>query len=64
MLPRLTPLTDLGRPAAQAYADRYGPGPQGDPLTPEGAGAAMVELLSAPAAAAYLLTAAGLRPLP
>jgi NAD(P)-dependent dehydrogenase (short-subunit alcohol dehydrogenase family) len=73
ILPRLTPLTDLGRPAVQAYAARAGQSEEqylrqmGDPLTPEGAGAAVAELLGRAAtsiAPAYLLTAAGLRPLP
>ena len=72
VLPRLTPLTELGRPAVEAYAARAGLSDeeyrrqQGEPLTPEGAGTAMVELLTADAgsvAPAYLLTAAGLRQL-
>jgi len=72
VLPRLTPLTELGRPAVRAYAARAGKSEdeyvreQGEPLTPEGAGAAVVELLTADAATvapAYLLTAAGLRQL-
>ncbi|MBO0867084.1 MAG: SDR family oxidoreductase [Micromonosporaceae bacterium] len=72
VLPRLTPLTDLGRPAVQAYAARAGLSEQeyirqqGEPLTAEGAGAAVVELLAADAATiapAYLLTGAGLRQL-
>jgi NAD(P)-dependent dehydrogenase (short-subunit alcohol dehydrogenase family) len=73
VLPRLTPLTDLGRPAVAAYAERSGLSvedylrDQGESLTPEGAGAAVIELLNADAATvgpAYLLAAAGLRPLP
>lgn len=73
VLPRITPLTELGRPAVQAYAARAGQSEdeyarqQGEPLTPEGAGAAVVELLIADAATvapAYLLTAAGLHHLP
>lgn len=50
VLPRITPLTDLGRPAVQAYAARSGQTeeeylqPFGEPLTPEVAGAAVVEL--------------------
>jgi NAD(P)-dependent dehydrogenase (short-subunit alcohol dehydrogenase family) len=73
VLPRLTPLTELGRAAVQAYAARAGLSEaeylrqQGEPLTPEGAGAAVVELLTADAATiapAYLLTAAGLQQLP
>lgn len=69
VLPRLTPLTDLGRRAAQAYARRAGtntpdPGPH---LTPEEAGTAvltLVETKPADVEAAYLLTAGGLRSLP
>lgn len=73
VLPRLTPLTELGRPAVQAYAARAGQSEDeytrqlGEPLTPEIAGAAAVELLTADTAAiapAYLLTASGLQPLP
>ncbi|MDP4504203.1 SDR family oxidoreductase [Nonomuraea turcica] len=73
VLPRLTPLTALGRPAVQAYAARAGVPEEeyvrelGEPLTPEGAGAAVAELLTADAATvapAYLLSAAGLRQLP
>jgi NAD(P)-dependent dehydrogenase (short-subunit alcohol dehydrogenase family) len=73
VLPRLTPLTELGRPAVQAYAVRAGLSEdeylrqQGEPLTPERAGTALVELLaadSATVAPAYLLNAAGLSPLP
>jgi NAD(P)-dependent dehydrogenase (short-subunit alcohol dehydrogenase family) len=72
LLPRLTPLTDLGRPAVRAYAARSGLSEEdylrqlGEPLTPEAAGAAVVELLNAEAASvapAYLLSAAGLKAL-
>jgi NAD(P)-dependent dehydrogenase (short-subunit alcohol dehydrogenase family) len=72
VLPRITPLTDLGRPAVQAYAARNHQTEQdylkafGDPLTPEIAGRALVELVRADAttvAPAYLLTAAGLHEL-
>ena len=72
VLPRITPLTDLGRPAVVAYAARNGQTEQeylqqfGEPLTPETAGAALVELMRADAlsvAPAYLLTGAGLREL-
>ena len=72
VLPRLTPLTALGRPAVQAYAARSGRSEAeyleqlGEPLTPEIAGAAVVELLRADAAAvapAYTLTGAGLQTL-
>jgi NAD(P)-dependent dehydrogenase (short-subunit alcohol dehydrogenase family) len=73
VLPRLTPLTELGRPAVRAYAARAGQSEdeylrnQGEPLTPAQAGTAMVELLtadSATVAPAYLLTAAGLHAVP
>jgi NAD(P)-dependent dehydrogenase (short-subunit alcohol dehydrogenase family) len=73
VLPRITPLTELGRTAIVAYAERAGRSEdefvrqQGEPLTPDGAGAAVVELLAADAATvapAYSLTAAGLRQLP
>jgi NAD(P)-dependent dehydrogenase (short-subunit alcohol dehydrogenase family) len=73
VLPQITPLTDLGRPAVEAYAARGGQSVQeyvrklGEPLTPAAAGAAVLELVRAdPAglAPAYLLTGAGLRDLP
>jgi NAD(P)-dependent dehydrogenase (short-subunit alcohol dehydrogenase family) len=72
ILPRITPLTDLGQPAVRAYAARSGQSvqeylrPFGEPLTPEVAGAALVELVRADAATvapAYLLTGAGLQTL-
>jgi NAD(P)-dependent dehydrogenase (short-subunit alcohol dehydrogenase family) len=71
LLPRLTPLTELGRPAVQAYAARSGRSEAeyleqlGEPLSPEIAGAAVVDLVSADAVAvapAYMLTSAGLKP--
>jgi NAD(P)-dependent dehydrogenase (short-subunit alcohol dehydrogenase family) len=73
VLPRITPLTDLGRPAVQAYAARSGQTEEeyacqfGEPLTPQAAGAAVVKLVKADAATlepAYLLTSAGLQQLP
>jgi hypothetical protein len=73
VLPALTPLTDLGRPAVRAYAARSGQSEEeflqkaGEPLTPEVAGAALVELLRADAATLapeYLLTGAGLQKVP
>jgi len=73
VLPRITPLTDLGRPAVQAYAARSGQTEEqyvarfGAPLTPEIAGASVAELVHADAAGvapSYLLTAAGLDKLP
>jgi NAD(P)-dependent dehydrogenase (short-subunit alcohol dehydrogenase family) len=73
ILPRITPLTDLGRPAVRAYAMRNGQTEEeymqrmGPPVTAEVAGAAVVELVRAEAeslAPAYLLTGAGLQELP
>ncbi|HWD69087.1 MAG TPA: SDR family oxidoreductase [Solirubrobacteraceae bacterium] len=72
LMPRLTPLTELGRPAVTAYAERQGKSEAeylqqfGEPLSPQGAGAAVLELASAPPdslAAVYLLTGDGLKPL-
>jgi NAD(P)-dependent dehydrogenase (short-subunit alcohol dehydrogenase family) len=72
VLPRMTPLTDLGRSAAKAYAARNGQSEEeylqqmGPVLTPEIAGAAVVELVQADAAGVapgYLLTGAGLQKL-
>jgi NAD(P)-dependent dehydrogenase (short-subunit alcohol dehydrogenase family) len=72
LLPQLTPATDLGRPAVAAYARRAGMTVEeytaqlGTPLTPHFAGAAVVQVLTDPSHGsnqAYLLTAAGLRPL-
>ena len=72
VLPRLTPLTDLGRPAVAAYAARNGQTEDeyvrglGLALTPEIAGKAVVELIEADAATlapGYLLTASGLQQL-
>jgi NAD(P)-dependent dehydrogenase (short-subunit alcohol dehydrogenase family) len=73
VLPRITQFTDLGRPAVVAYAARNRQTEEeylqqfGDPLTPEIAGAALVELVRADAATVtpdYLLTGAGLQELP
>ena len=73
VLPRMTPLTDLGRPAVQAYAARAGQSEDeyleqmGEPLTPEVAGTALVELVQAvvaDVAPTYLLTGAGLQKSP
>lgn len=75
LLPRLTPATDLGRPAVAGYAAREGLSvPEylarlGDPLTPEIAGSAVVGLAGDRSAEAsgtgaeYLLTGQGLHPL-
>jgi NAD(P)-dependent dehydrogenase (short-subunit alcohol dehydrogenase family) len=73
VLPRITPLGDVGRPAVQAYAARSGQSVEeyldqmGPLVTPEIAGAALVELVEADAATvapAYVLTGAGLDKLP
>jgi NAD(P)-dependent dehydrogenase (short-subunit alcohol dehydrogenase family) len=73
ILPRITPLTDLGRPAVTAYAARGGQTEEeymqqmGPPVTPEAAGSAVLDLIQADArslAPAYLLTGAGLQQLP
>jgi NAD(P)-dependent dehydrogenase (short-subunit alcohol dehydrogenase family) len=72
VLPQITPMTDLGRPAVRAYAARSGSSEEeymkrfGEPVTPGGAGAAVVELVAAHAASVdpvYLLTGAGLKKL-
>ena len=72
VLPRITPLTELGRPAVRAYAARSGLSEDeyvaqfGEPLTPAGAGAAIVELVAADVATvapAYLLGGSGLQEL-
>ncbi len=72
VLPRITPLTDLGRPAVQAYAARSGQSEEeylrqfGEPLTPELAGDAVLQLVRADAATlapAYLLGGSGLQEL-
>jgi NAD(P)-dependent dehydrogenase (short-subunit alcohol dehydrogenase family) len=72
LLPRITPLTDLGRPAVQAYAARSEQSEEeyvrqlGPLVTPEVAGSAVVELArtdTAAVAPAYLLTGAGLKAL-
>jgi NAD(P)-dependent dehydrogenase (short-subunit alcohol dehydrogenase family) len=73
VMPRMTPLGDVGRHGVRAYAARGGQTEEeylaqlGEPLTPERAGSALVDLVRAdPATVApgYLLTAAGLRPVP
>jgi NAD(P)-dependent dehydrogenase (short-subunit alcohol dehydrogenase family) len=74
VLPQLTPATELGAAAVAAYAQRQGmdvasyTGSLGPALTPEHAGKAIIDLIEGPApgegAEAYLLTAAGLRPVP
>lgn len=72
ILPVITPLGDVGRPAVIAYAERSGKSEQeylgADPLlTPETAGAAAAELVQsdpATVAPAYILTGGGLQKLP
>jgi NAD(P)-dependent dehydrogenase (short-subunit alcohol dehydrogenase family) len=70
LMPRITPLTDLGRPAVRAYAARGGQSEEeyvkqlGELVSPQVAGAAVVELAQADTAgvtAGYLLTGAGLQ---
>jgi NAD(P)-dependent dehydrogenase (short-subunit alcohol dehydrogenase family) len=72
VLPTMTPLTGLGRAAVRAYAARNGQTEEdfrqtmGKPLTPEGAGAALLELIRgnpATLAPGYLLTGGGLQEL-
>jgi NAD(P)-dependent dehydrogenase (short-subunit alcohol dehydrogenase family) len=65
LLPQLTPATALGAVFAAAYTARQGAAPAGPPLTPEQVGQAVIDLITADALDqdAYLLTAAGLRPL-
>jgi hypothetical protein len=73
VLPKITPLTDVGRPAIEAYAARAGHSVEehieqlGPLVTPAIAGTALVELVQADAAnvaPAYMLTGAGLQQLP
>ena len=67
LLPQLTPATELGAIYAAAYATRPDVDvPPGPPLTPEQAGQAIIGLVGGPGPDqhAYLLTTAGLRPLP
>jgi NAD(P)-dependent dehydrogenase (short-subunit alcohol dehydrogenase family) len=73
VLPRMTPFGEVGRRGVRAYAARSGQTEEeylqqlGEPLTPEIAGSALVDLVGAdPATTApeYLLTGAGLQKLP
>jgi NADP-dependent 3-hydroxy acid dehydrogenase YdfG len=72
VLPQLTPETDLGAAAVAAYAARQGVevaafmADRGQVLTPEQVGRAVVDLARDPGhdRDAYLLTAAGLAPVP
>jgi 3-oxoacyl-[acyl-carrier protein] reductase len=70
LLPRITPLTGLGRPAIEAYATRAGQSVEdyleqlGPLVTPVVAGDAVLELMRADTAEidpAYMLTGAGLQ---
>jgi len=72
VLPRITPHGGVGRPAVRAYANRTGQSEEeyvsrfGAALTPEIAGAAIVELVQKDAALlapGYMLTGAGLQDL-
>ena len=71
VMPRLTPLTDLGKAATEAYAARMGIAEAeylqqlGKPVTAEVAGRAFVSLATGGMpAGAYMLTADGLQPPP
>jgi len=74
VLPQFAPETGVGRPAVVAYAaqaglavDEFLQRQPFEPLTPEVAGTAVVELVQSDPAAlapAYLLNGAGLRQLP
>jgi NAD(P)-dependent dehydrogenase (short-subunit alcohol dehydrogenase family) len=72
VLPQLTPATDLGAPAVAAYAARAGMdlaaylADLGPVLTPEQVGKEIADLATGSGyhEGAYLLTAAGLRPVP
>jgi NAD(P)-dependent dehydrogenase (short-subunit alcohol dehydrogenase family) len=73
VMPRMTPFGDVGKQGIRAYAARSGQTEEefvkqmGELLTPETAGSALVDLVLAdPAATApgYVLTGAGLQPLP
>jgi NAD(P)-dependent dehydrogenase (short-subunit alcohol dehydrogenase family) len=70
LMPRITPLTELGGPAVRAYAAREGQSEEeyvkqlGELVSPQVAGAAVVQLAQADTdalAASYLLTGAGLQ---
>jgi NAD(P)-dependent dehydrogenase (short-subunit alcohol dehydrogenase family) len=73
VMPRMTPLGEVGRRGVRAYAARGGQSEAaflerlGEPLTPQMAGSALVGLVRedpATSAPGYLLTAAGLEKLP
>jgi 3-oxoacyl-[acyl-carrier protein] reductase len=66
LLPYFAPMTGVGQPAVRAYADRAGMSleeflrDQGSLVSPEIAGAAVLELLQTDPAPAYRLTGSGL----
>lgn len=73
VMPKMTPLGDVGKRGVRAYAARNGQTEEqfveqmGKPLSPETAGSALVELMRADPSTTspgYLLTAAGLETLP
>lgn len=73
VMPKMTPLGEVGKRGVRAYAARSGQSEveylkqMGEPLSPETAGSALVDLIRADpstAAPGYVLTAAGLQPLP
>jgi len=73
VMPRMTPLGDVGKRGVRAYAARSGQTEEeylkqlGEPLSPEKAGSALLDLIRADpvtTAPGYLLTAAGLQKLP
>jgi len=73
VMPRMTPLGDVGKRGVRAYAARSGQTEEeylkqlGEPLSPEKAGSALLDLIRADPATTvpgYLLTAAGLQKLP
>jgi NAD(P)-dependent dehydrogenase (short-subunit alcohol dehydrogenase family) len=73
VMPRMTPFGDVGRRGIRAYAARNGQTEEalldqlGDPVTPELAGAALVDLVQedpSSIALGYVLTGAGLQKLP
>jgi hypothetical protein len=73
VMPRMTPFGEVGRRGVRAYAARTGQTEEaylqqlGAPLTPEIAGSAVLDLVRkdpSTLSAGYLLTGAGLQPLP
>ena len=73
IMPRMTPYGDVGKTGIATYAARSGQDEEafikqmGEPLTPETAGSALLDLVNkdpATVAPGYLLTGAGLQQLP